>query len=281
MLSKWRKPNKITLLLTTICSIAIGALLITEEPKSYSQQSSNLTPTLFLHGFKGGPGSFNTMLERFEKNGWGKKEKVFYVKADGTIKTKGTLPADERPFIQVIFENNRASLAEQTSWIQKIMKMLRQTYNVQEVNLVGHSMGGLTSTNFLLHNQKNTYPHVQKLVVMGSPFHGINKQRYFDVNTGEATADLKPDAQSLQIMMNSKNTFDQHVGVLAIAGVTSPTQTDGLVHKNSALGIKHIVPDSNYQEKVFYDIRATHSGLHEHKGVDRTVAAFLWEYDHR
>lgn len=156
------------------------------------------------------------------------------------------------------------------------MTTLRKTYDIKQVNLVGHSMGGLTTTNYLLNNHAGSYPEVQKLVVMGSPFKGIKDKNYFFNNYGEATHDLKPESRSLQLMIHNNHNFNEHINVLAIAGVIPNQKSDGLVHVSSALGIKDIVPSSVYHEKIIKDTKATHSGLHEHPRVDQEIAEFLW-----
>src|SRR5699024_1545648 len=132
------------------------------------------------------------MLDRFERYQWGSKTMICKVSPRGDISVVGKLPENNNnPFIQVIFEDNRASIKDQTIWLKKIMYMLYTQYKVQQVNIVSHSMGGLTSTNFLEHNDgKLKYPLVEKLIVIGSPFKGITVPDYFVKNTGDATVDL-------------------------------------------------------------------------------------------
>ncbi|WP_082235610.1 alpha/beta hydrolase [Halobacillus massiliensis] len=266
----------------TILSFVMGAsLFFLSSTPTRSEPPSVVTPTVFVHGYKGGPGSFNTMLDRFEDNNWGKKRMVIYVTSEGTVRIRGGIPHDMNPFIQIIFENNRASIADQTNWLRTIMTTLRHDYAITQVNLVGHSMGGLASTNFLLNNQKGDYPGVQKLITIGSPFLGIGQMEYFNINTGEATVDLQIESNALATMLNSKENFDEEIQALAIAGVINENDReeehwDGLVTKQSAFGLQGIVPAKNYNALVFTGPAATHSGLHEHEGVDKAVAEFLW-----
>lgn len=280
----FRKRQHYTLII--IASFILGGSLFFMNSKSTSSRdTTNFTPTLFVHGFKGGPGSFNTMLQRFDHNNWGSKSMMIHVSTSGDLFILGTISNEINPFIQIVFENNHASIESQTAWLQKIMATLRETYDIKQVNLVGHSMGGLASTNFLLNNQAGSYPRVEKLAVIGSPFKGIDTEDYFAVNTGEATVDLRTESQALLDMVDKKANFDETIAVLTIAGVingdvdqnqgTSGTSIwDGLVSLSSALGIKDIVPHS--RDEIFYDAAATHSGLHEHLGVDQILAEFLW-----
>ncbi|MBM7551895.1 alpha/beta fold hydrolase [Thalassobacillus pellis] len=287
------KNKKVLALFIAFFMCGIPLFFINSAPIS-SKEGKELTPTVFVHGFKGGPGSFNYMLSRFEANDWGMKRMVFRVSANGEIAVRGGIPNKKNPFIQVIFENNRASIETQTNWLINIMELLKTNYGIKQTNLVGHSMGGLTSTNMLLHQQGNNLPKIEKLVVIASPFLGIDNKKYFAFNTGNATVDLRPESQALTNMFDNKEYFPGHVDVLAIAGVINENitdehamqaesdryeqnKTDGLVALTSALGIKEIVPAKNYQQKIFSDTTATHSGLHEHFGVDAAIAEFLWD----
>ncbi|MFG6113946.1 alpha/beta fold hydrolase [Halobacillus sp. MO56] len=289
----WRdysKQNKLMLILAAALIIGAVIFFINSTPTS-SQDNANITPTLFVHGFKGGPGSFNTMLDRFEEKRLGQKEMVIRVSTEGKLSIRGDFSGSKHPFIQVIFEKNRASLHQQTFWLQEIMGKLQTDFGIQQMNMVGHSMGGLASANFLVQSD-GTYPNVEKLVVMGSPFLGIEKEEYFAMNTGEALIDLREDAKALTALIGSKNSFPDDIEVLAIAGMIDGKYTtenadkvvkqksydggDGLVSVSSALGIKQVVSKSNYHQEVIHDASATHSGLHEHSDVDQSIAEFLW-----
>ncbi len=85
------------------------------------------------------------MLERFQDDhGWGQKVLEIYVRQDGSVEHKGELPDDpsSTPFVQVIFEDNRASLEKQAVWLENAMKFLHHEYGVEKINIVSHSMGG-------------------------------------------------------------------------------------------------------------------------------------------
>ncbi|WP_101846694.1 alpha/beta fold hydrolase [Halobacillus sp. Marseille-P3879] len=274
--------NKKKFIVITILSFVLGSsLFFANSTPTRSEKPAEITPTVFVHGFKGGPASFNTMLDRFEDNNWGTKRMVIYVNPSGDVRVRGGIPHTMNPFIQVIFGNNRASVADQTNWMQKVMAKLKHNYAIDQVNLVGHSMGGLASTNFLLNNQENDYPEVNKLVAIGSPFLGIGQNDYFTMNTGEATVDLQVESNALTTMIKNKENFDENVQALAIAGVINEDapkedQWDGLVTQQSAHGLQSIVPEENFYKQTFTDASSTHSGLHEHTGVDQTIAEFLW-----
>lgn len=259
-------------------SITSLTLLDSNTNPFNSTDQTEITPTLFIHGFKGGQRSFQTMIDRFEDSRLGSKTMMIRVLSNGELSISGDLSEKENPFIQVIFLENRAGINQQTEWIQDILHRLHDVYGIQQVNLVGHSMGGLTATNFILKNQnKVQFPTINKLVVIASPFKGIDQANYFLVNSGDAAVDLKTHSSALKELIKDKQYLNAQVPVLAIAGVINETGTDGLVSLSSALGIKNIVQEEQLQKEIFYDKTATHSGLHEHTGVDKAIAKFLCE----
>ncbi|SDK27402.1 alpha/beta hydrolase [Sediminibacillus albus] len=266
------------LLFLLLFFIIISSFTFINSKQISSQDNSKMIPTVFVHGFKGGPGSFRTMLDRMEASVPDTKRMVFRVNEEGEVSIKGRYSGQLNPFIQVVFERNRASLANQTIWLQKVMAELHGTYGFEKINLIGHSMGGLASTNFLLTKSTKEFPIVQNLIVIGSPFQGITAERYYSANSSAAAVDLRFHSDALLSMEGKKDNLPEEVNVLAIAGVinSQPSQTDGLVELASALGIKDLVPAEQYTEKVFYDSKAGHSDLHEHVGVDRAVSDFLW-----
>lgn len=277
-----RKKNKKSFIF--ICIVLFSSILILIRMKVLGSTNylagSSVTPTVFVHGYKGGERSFGTMLSRFETYGWGEKIMVIRISNTGRITTSGDVkPHTEHPFIQVIFENSRASIHDQAKWLDKTMKLLKDKYHIGQVNLVGHSMGGLALTSYLEHISTSPYkyPVPKKLITIGSPFKGVYQEGYFERNTGEALIDLHPDSKALQRLVENKGNFPGNIPVLSIAGVTFKSQIgDGLVSKESAGGNQSIVPKQNFIQETVNDPNATHSGLHEHQDVDRMIGEFLW-----
>lgn len=246
---------------------------IAESKENNSAQTD--TPTVFVHGYKGTYNSFKTMLYRFEENKWGKRQLVVYVSAAGDITWKGSLLTDSNlpPLVQVIFEKNKASIAETSTWLQHVMAGLKNKYGVEQVNLVGHSMGGLVSTHYLeTVNGSEEHPETVKFAAIGSPFDGISHESYHQVNTGEAVIDLKPDSEALKSLVKNKDQFPANLEVLAIAG-----SGDGVVDIDSAFAIRNIVSEEKLQIQLIEDEKIDHSGLHETEKVDKLLKKFLWD----
>lgn len=265
------------LLLFGLFIMAAGAFLTYSEPVD-SKEVSDITPTVFIHGYSGTTRSFGNMIDRFEQNNWADRGLAVYVSANGKVLISGTLKGKHNPIIQVVFANNMASITQQTKWLKSLMTVLAERYQVDQVNLVGHSMGGLASVSYLLSNQENPRPKVEKLVAIGSPFLGIQRDRFALAEAGSGAFDLQWHSSALQNMAELSHLFDTQTSVLNVAGVIGGDiqETDGLVSLESVRGLKKIVPANSYYEKVFYDTAATHVGLHEYKETDTAIAAFLW-----
>lgn len=265
-------------------SLLIGLIFFMTNSRPGSSEPidrEDLTPTLFVHGYKGGPRSFDTMINRMQSLQWGEKHVKIYVSAKGHVTIRGNFTGSYNPFIQVLFENNRASINNQTLWLSDIMRRLKADYGIQQINLVGHSMGGLASVNYLLNEHQYSVPRVEKLSVIASPFKGIEKEDYFASNYGAATTDLLPGSEALDQMIAKKDQFPNDINVFAIAGVINKDDPesehwDGLVHASSVSGLIDIVPFGQYEEKRLYNPLATHSGLHELEEVDLLLKEFLW-----
>ncbi|WP_053217561.1 alpha/beta fold hydrolase [Virgibacillus senegalensis] len=278
MIDRLKKHRYLLFFVVAVLVVIGGSLTYLFSKPIRSQDNTDIVPTVFVHGFKGTYRSFDTLLNRLEAGMPDTRRLVFRVNAEGDLSIRGRYFSQAHPFVQVVFENNQASIADQTVWLQKVMSTLRETYGFEQANLVGHSMGGLTSANFLLTSDGEHYPTVNKLIVIGSPFKGISAERYYKPDSSAAAVDLRVDSPALTSMVTHKAAFPAHTQVLAIAGALQRNDNpgDGLVAVSSALGIKDIVQKDHYHQEVFFDREATHSGLHEHLGVDKAITSFLW-----
>jgi uncharacterized alpha/beta hydrolase family protein len=272
--------NKKLLSAGAILLLAFSLLYLTLKSQIAESKENDSTvqthiPTVFVHGYKGTYNSFKTMIYRFEENSWASRELVVYVSAEGEITWKGYLPDKNKrpPLIQVVFENNKASIAETSLHLQNVMAGLKTKFGINSVNLVGHSMGGLVSVDYLEKTSESSmYPETVKLAVIGSPFYGIEKESYHRVNTGEAVIDLKPESEALKALVKNREDFPSDIMVLAIAGMG-----DQVVEVESAFGIETIIAKDQLRTELIEDKKIDHSGLHETEKVDKLLKNFLWK----
>ncbi|MGX6962678.1 alpha/beta fold hydrolase [Vagococcus xieshaowenii] len=240
------------------------------------------TPTLFVHGYQGGRLSFGGMLRRLEREGITNKEMVLSVDTEGNVSAKGELSGKtDNPTIQVLFEDNQSHEWNQALWIKNCLAYLHDTYQVKEVNLVGHSMGGVSALRYLLtYTQDNQLPNVSKFIAIGAPFNN-----FAELNEGETLESVlangpvnKSDRYAdFETMLSQE---PQQVQALLIAGdVSDGTQSDGTVSVSDALSVVALLSNqfSNISYQIIEGTNAQHSQLHENQDVDQMVLDFLYK----
>ncbi|WP_230856004.1 alpha/beta fold hydrolase [Virgibacillus dakarensis] len=266
--------KKRILQLTAIGILIVTATIITYMPRHASSQHSITPINVFVHGYKGTTNSFGGMLNRFERNNWGNKALIYYVTRHGDVKMYPLNKGSREPiFIQVIFENNRASFDDSATWLSEVMRHLKNTYHIDSVNLIGHSMGGLVSLKYIEEYQDPAeYPATNKLITIGSPFDGIYSQYYFQINRDPAATDLKPDSPALQLLRANRQAIPDHLAVLSIGSTGDMVAVPKSVHT-----LKEIVPANQLTEIMIENDNLGHSELHENRQVDKLIHSFLWQ----
>ncbi|MBO1299726.1 MULTISPECIES: alpha/beta fold hydrolase [unclassified Enterococcus] len=237
-------------------------------------------PTLFIHGYKGTVNSFKGMLERLETENKGQQEIVLTVDVNGNVQAQGALSKQAtNPMVQVLFEDNENNEWNQTEWIRACLVYLQTTYQIDKVNIVGHSMGGVSGLRYLVtYGQEQALPQVQKFVALGAPFND------FVDDSGQGLAELLENGPA--VVSSRYQDYQSLIGnlpsdtqFLLLAGQLSETDlSDGTVPLNSALAVNALLKQHGnpVTEKVEEGEGASHSMLHENEEVDREVSQFLW-----
>ncbi|MEN2666328.1 alpha/beta hydrolase [Listeria aquatica] len=192
-----------------ISAAVLGIYFWKTQEKSEAKVKETIIPTVFVHGYKGTVNSFGHMLNRFGYESGGKKIAMRIVVAEnGELDVSGGIGKYEKDgdsAVQILFEDNRASLARQTIWLQKAMRYLREYEQVKTINFVGHSMGGLAILSYLEKTPVDAaYPVPQKFIAIATPFAGIDKANYFKLQKDPAAHDLKVGSAALQLLVKEK-----------------------------------------------------------------------------
>ncbi|MBY7142246.1 alpha/beta fold hydrolase [Virgibacillus sp. NKC19-3] len=268
--------KKIIISLTSSLIMIVGVITILYTPSKAKSEHYSGDPTVFVHGYKGTSNSFGFMLDRFENSyQWGNKALVYYVSSQGRVEEYNLNKGKQEPaFVQVVFENNRASIDDTTYWLSSALHHMKESYSIDSINLVGHSMGGITGLQYLQDYAGGEYPNVTKLVTIGSPFNGIYSHEYFQIHQDAGAIDLKPDSLALQLLHDK--TIPENTNVLSV-GSTGDT----VAMPESVQAIQSIVPSHQLEEIMIENKRLGHSALHESKQVDKIIHSFLWQDDRR
>lgn len=104
------------------------------------------TPIFFVHGYRESESLWKTMIERFEKDGWGK--------------------AELNNWSYNTAQSNATTAKEEAAKVEEIKKKTGAT----KVDFITHSMGGLSS-RYYIKNLGGTST-VEKWVSLGGPNHG-------------------------------------------------------------------------------------------------------------
>lgn len=252
--------------------------------KSTQQTNKKSTmPTLFIHGYQGTTNSFKSMINDMQKNNAAQREMIVVVHSDGSIDVQGELSGKKtNPIIQVLFENNESDEWNQTEWIKNVLSLLKNDYQVDKVNLIGHSMGGVSAYRYMgTYGQEDTLPKIEKFVAIGAPFN-----EFVDTSESQSVEDLLkngPDtpSQRYQDFTDLTPQIPNDTSVLLIAGQLSKADfTDGTVPLTSALSVYPLLENNGFND-ISYSIiqgqRSSHSMLHENSKVNRQIEQFLWE----
>ena len=248
------------------------------QKKDDTAFKKSAVPTVFIHGYGGTINSFGGMIQRLSSERKTTKEMLITVQSDGSLKVDGDLSKKkDNPSIQVLFTANKDTEWNQTEWIYTVLKYLKQQ-GVEQVNLVGHSMGGVSSLRYLTtYGQPNDASTINKFISIGAPFNDFTE-------SSESIDDVLRNGPSVKAgryidYQNGIANVPNTLPILFLAGkINQETVTDGTVPLNSALATFSLLKDHGNPIKyqIFTGPNAQHSQLHENLNVDKTVVDFLW-----
>lgn len=252
----------------------LGLILFFSFQPSKPVVSLKRLPVVFVHGYLGSERSLETMIQRFEQNGWGEKIAICEVDEDSTLHwTRFNAPqGDELQLVQVVFKDASNSIEQQAKWLDEVIKQVVKDTSQSDVYVIGHSMGGLASTAAVLYEQAP----IAKLVTLGSPIEGLEYEQLMrhypnsrNFQQSKGARDLQYGSLALQKLASEANKLT--IPVFSGAGNIGDG-TDQVVTIESAYGLQKFVP--SIQLRTF---SVGHSELHENNEVDRAVYEFLDE----
>ncbi|MFC6171582.1 alpha/beta fold hydrolase [Loigolactobacillus jiayinensis] len=290
-MKKWRRW--VIGLFGTFC---VAALLLTwYQQRQNSRYLSSTTATVFVHGWRGTAHSTDQMITAAEEAGAAKKVLTVTVSPQGKLIYSGYWRKGQRnPIIQVIFSNNYAGEVQYTKWLVKLMRDLKQRYDVKAINLVGHSMGAYAVVAYAMQAGKQpAFPRLNKLVAIAGPFDGIVGQQSATHPKDGTTWTDRPHKNHLQasgepLIVHSeylrlehlRRQFPHQAKVLNIYGdLKDGTASDKVVTVVSATSLRYLVAKraASYQTQKVTGPNAEHSRLHQNNPVvDGALIAFLW-----
>lgn len=276
-------------------TIVIVVLLIlvgyaTFQTLAAHRQSTNIektdvsgkTATVFFHGYGSSRNAEKSMAQYLVDEGYSNRRIDVTVSDDGKVSMgRAIQKSDKNPLVLVQFDDNKNQDFEKTSdWVKTIMTNLKKE-GVDNVNLVGHSMGNMAIAYYLMNTAKAdsaSLPVVKKQIDLAGTYNGLmltepdSKATVYDSGL--------PSVQTAYYkrLLPLKDYYQDHaVQVLNIYGNSQGSgQNDTTVYNNSSKSLKYFVQSpSTYQEKLITGADGQHSKLHENKEVDAAMLAFL------
>lgn len=239
------------------------------------------TPTLFFHGWGSSAHAEQHMVSAAKRAGVTKTVIRANVDSHGDVTLQGKIPHHAiNPIVMVNYADNKNSDYHQDGkYALKVIQALQNTYHFKQVNLVGHSMGNMSVSFYLLDNaNRRNLPRLNKQVAIAGHFDGI-KGRDLPANLKVYSKTGQPNRMSpaYQQLLDLRTTYPKSAKVLNMYGDIGDG-SDGQVTNQSSQTLRYLVAEraTSYQEKKFTGKQAQHSKLHSNQAVDRTLINFLW-----
>lgn len=238
--------------------------------------------TLFFHGYGGTKHSMGGMIQRLSSRYQATHTLDLTVNTDGTIQTSGTFEQADKPvLINVLFADNKNNEWNQAEWIYQALQFVKTQYHVEKVNVVGHSMGGVSLFRFLeTYQNQGELPTVEHFISIAAPlneFLDTSNEQSVDGLLQQGPTQISPRYQDFQ---NNIANFPKNVQVSLFAGQLSASDlSDGTVPLTSALAVNQLLSSQQIPVKtfVFKGVLAQHSALHANPKVDKRIAEILWK----
>lgn len=261
-------------------SETVTAQPIQSEKKQPQKHAEDL-PTLFIHGYRGTKDTFTPLLARLKTEQYLKKDTLLLtVGASGKVTAQEDAPKTFSA-IQLVFEDNTNTEFFQAEYLKNALLFLQETYNVKRLQVVGHSMGGVCVLRYLLtYGALQTYPSIEKVVAVGSPFNSfVTPVEYTDQ---AAVVTKAPAIKSSRYLDYEKKLgqIPKKTRFLCIAGdLNDGSKGDGVVSVTDAFSLVHLLRTHQLStETAFFEgQQAEHSALLMHPEAVQTMATFLWE----
>jgi pimeloyl-ACP methyl ester carboxylesterase len=206
-----------------------------EEVPAEEEEEAGINPILFVHGYRGGLGTFETMVARFIVDGW---------------------PAAWLHNWAYDWEESNVDIAKEIS--TRVNTLLKVT-GAKKVDIVTHSMGGLSS-RYYLKNLGGT-AKVDEWVSLGGPNHGTTTARLCSAWSTSCQQMRRGSA-----FLESLNEGDETPGEVRYG--TWRSNGDWVILPEESVVLSGA-------EKNLQWLDVSHGGLHEKLGIYEEVRKFV------
>jgi uncharacterized alpha/beta hydrolase family protein len=154
---KNNKNRRMVIMIAIICVLVLaGTWLVRAQARQLNSTKyvQSTTPTLFFHGFGSSANAEDHMAKAAQKAGVTKTIIRANVTKQGTVNLVGTIKKGAiNPIVEVNFADNRnPDYQVDARYAKNVVVALQERYGFKEMNMVGHSMGNMAITFYLVNN---------------------------------------------------------------------------------------------------------------------------------
>ncbi|MBM7711435.1 alpha/beta hydrolase [Enterococcus xiangfangensis] len=239
-------------------------------------------PTVFIHGYEGSSFSFGPLLRNLEKENIAKRELTIVVEADGTLDVEGKLENNkDNPTIMVLFAKDVTSEITQSKWIDHVMRYLFRQ-KITQVNLVSHSMGGVSSLRYLLEYAGEKTPAVEHFVAIAAPFNDLEIAEDTEEIFAYELTEEGPEGKTpiYQYFDQAMTHLPQRLQVLNVAGdLKDDSNSDGSVSIHSVFALRFLLQRhaESYRELTVTGKSGGHSRITKSIEFEKELIRFIWK----
>lgn len=275
--------KRLALIFVTILSL-LGIGVSALSPAVEATPKPRTTPTLYLHGYGGGPKSMASLMHQAVIHDHAQTALIARVSPTGHVQLSGNWQAHNRhPLIQVVFTNNHTRDAHLLSrWLEDVLVALQARYQFTQFNVVAHSLGNSAVLAYLLDNShQSKLPQLAKYVAIAGNFDGIPGQHHHQhPNTILANGRPTWETPAYRDAVQARDQLQlQNTHILNLYGnLGNGSDSDGKILNASSRSLGYLVRGrvASYQEQEFYGKHAQHRQLRLNPSVAKTANNFLW-----
>jgi uncharacterized alpha/beta hydrolase family protein len=161
-------------------------------------------------------------------------------------------------------------------WLKQTIQKLQTEYNIDTINIVAHSMGGVITVKYIEDTYGSDFPRVDKLITLDSPIDGavLAKRSKFIF---EANKDLAIGSKAIKQLSDNKELFDPQTKVVSYAATMDDKWlfwNGDVVSTDSAFKLIDIAQGPVKRVEVPYSHTGETSIINPE--VMKDVAKYLW-----
>lgn len=221
-------------------------------------------------------------MRRFERKNIAKREMTIVVQANGQLSVEGKLRnRNDNPTIMVLFAKDVTDEITQSKWIDKVMHYLYQQ-KVRRVNLVSHSMGGVSSLRYLLEYAGENTPVTEHFVAIAAPFNDLEIAEDTEEIFSYELTDKGPSGETpiYQYFDKAMSRLPTNIDVLDVAGdLKDGSESDGSVSTHSAFALRLLFQKhaKTYRELTITGKIGGHSAITKSPELEEQLIQFIWK----